>query len=245
MRKYLVLVPIAALVLVANSASAAVPTTGSGLIYACRLSTGAVQVIDYQAGKRCPRGWTMFSWNRQGPVGLTGPAGPKGATGTQGAAGVAGPAGPAGTKGDTGATGAQGLAGAGGPAGPVGPTGPKGDTGPAGDSNLYTVTGAVAGLSVSDWEGGDNIGSWRLAASASCRPGDLPITGKAVPTGDDPREWSARGTAEYVTGKGFRDDNKDSVTIDSGYFARLIVLANPPSQAPQMTLQAVVVCLDV
>ncbi|MEY4605243.1 MAG: hypothetical protein RLY45_3 [Actinomycetota bacterium] len=54
---------------------AAIPDSGSGVISACMLNrTGAIRVIDYQAGARCTGRETLISWNAQGPSGPAGGA---------------------------------------------------------------------------------------------------------------------------------------------------------------------------
>jgi len=87
-----------------GAAIAAIPSTSTKLLNACvNKSTGAVRVIDYQAGKRCvTRTERSVAW---GARGATGPAGAAGAPGASGAAGAAGAPGAPGPKGDTGAAG--------------------------------------------------------------------------------------------------------------------------------------------
>ena len=112
------------MVLAGGVAVAAIPATGTGQITGCRtITTGALRVIDYQAGKRCTTKERYLTWNVKGvagPRGLTGATGPRGLTGAVGA------------KGATGVTGPQGLPGATGPQGPAGPTGATGASGPQG-----------------------------------------------------------------------------------------------------------------
>ena len=96
----------ASVVLAGGVAVAAIPSTSTGLISGCRnVRTGALRVIDYQAGKRCtPTTERPLTWNAKGvagPRGLQGIAGPVGAKGATGATGSTGP---------TGATGPQGSA---------------------------------------------------------------------------------------------------------------------------------------
>jgi hypothetical protein len=81
-----------------GAAIAAIPSTSTKLINACvNKSTGAVRVIDYQAGKRCvSKTERSVSWAARGATGPAGPAGAPGAAGTPGAPGQ---------KGDTGAPG--------------------------------------------------------------------------------------------------------------------------------------------
>jgi hypothetical protein len=105
-------------------ATAAIPSSSSGLIYGCYqkpgllANQGAVRVIDNDKGELCRANETAFQWNERGAQGATGPAG---ATGPTGATGPAGPEGAAG------------------PAGPQGATGPQGPAGPAG-GKVYFAT---------------------------------------------------------------------------------------------------------
>lgn len=121
---------------------AAIPDSVSGVITACLTSrTGAIRIIDYQAGRRCAAGEVLLSWNQKGQVGAPGATGAQGApgpVGPQGASGSAGPQGPVGPSGQTGPagpigpSGSAGIAGPSGPAGPVGPQGPPGQDGAPG-----------------------------------------------------------------------------------------------------------------
>jgi hypothetical protein len=157
---------------------AAIPDSRTGVISACmKRTTGAIRLIDQQAGKRCVTGETLITWNEKGipgargpvgltgPTGATGPTGPQGQSGEQGATGAEGPQGPKGDAGATGPVGAtgpagptgpqgpqgsKGDAGAAGPVGPTGPAGPKGDTGPQG------LPGASGGPTVGLYDGNNN-----------------------------------------------------------------------------------------
>ena len=127
----------ASVVLAGGVAVAAIPSTSTGLISGCRtITTGALRVIDYQAGKRCTTKERTLTWNVRGPQGLrglTGAVGAKGAIGSTGPVGMVGPTGTtglAGTPGLPGTPGLTGLTGDIGPAGPVGPAGPQGVAGP-------------------------------------------------------------------------------------------------------------------
>lgn len=92
----------------AGVAVASIPSA-NGVIHGCRSTlTGAVRVIDTDAGQKCQAfGEKQLDWNQQGPQGVPGPAGPvgpvgpAGATGPAGPAGATGPAGPAGPPGST------------------------------------------------------------------------------------------------------------------------------------------------
>lgn len=74
-------------------ALAAIPGAG-GVITGCYdTKSGALRVIDAQAGKACSKSETQLTWNQvgpQGPKGDTGVQGPKGDTGAQGPAGPKG-----------------------------------------------------------------------------------------------------------------------------------------------------------
>ena len=63
---------------------ASIPNSNTGIISACLKASGAVQIIDTQAGKKCQAGETLLSWNQVGPVGAPGPAGPEGPAGPAG-----------------------------------------------------------------------------------------------------------------------------------------------------------------
>jgi hypothetical protein len=95
---------------------AAIPSA-DGVIHSCYNATanpsGALRVIDAEAGAKCAKNEKALDFNRTGPPGPQGPAGPQGPEGTPGPAGADGPAGPIG------------------PAGPTGPAGPAGTPGPS------------------------------------------------------------------------------------------------------------------
>ena len=65
-------------------AFASIPNSVTGIISACLKSSGAVQIIDTQAGKVCNSGEKLLSWNQVGPVGEPGPEGPAGPVGPEG-----------------------------------------------------------------------------------------------------------------------------------------------------------------
>ena len=80
----------------ASLASAAIPSSGSGQITACRnLRTGALRVIDVQARARCAKGERALAWNARGAKGAPGSVGAAGASGQIGPQGPQGPPGPA------------------------------------------------------------------------------------------------------------------------------------------------------
>jgi hypothetical protein len=126
---------------------AAIPASNTGAITACASSTGALRVIDYQAGRRCTRAERTISWSKgyRYRSGWT-------STGTYAVLDVVTYGGssyvakvpsrskvPTNTtywgllaaKGTTGATGATGAT------GPQGPAGAAGATGPAGPVSVY------------------------------------------------------------------------------------------------------------
>ncbi len=66
----------------------------AGVIHGCRhRQTGALRVINSDAGQRCSRQERALSWNQTGPSGAQGPAGPQGPPGPQGPAGPPGASG--------------------------------------------------------------------------------------------------------------------------------------------------------
>jgi hypothetical protein len=87
---------------------AAIPGS-DGVIHSCYNATsnpsGALRVIDAEAGAKCAKNEKPLAFNQ------TGPKGDKGDPGPQGPQGVQGPQGEQGPKGDTGATGPAGPAG--------------------------------------------------------------------------------------------------------------------------------------
>ncbi|HVL97470.1 MAG TPA: hypothetical protein VM266_16565 [Solirubrobacteraceae bacterium] len=130
----------------AGTAIAAAGIPGAdGRIHACYSTTsGAVRLIDREAGATCAGGEQLIFWNQTGPAGPTGPrglTGPAGPTGPRGADGAAGPAGPTGPRGLTGPAGPTGPRGADGTDGDAGPTGPRGLTGPAGPTGAQGPAG--------------------------------------------------------------------------------------------------------
>lgn len=113
-------------------APAAIPDAG-GRIQGCYLpSTGALRVIDFEAGQRCYPSERFLSWSQTGPRGEAGPVGPVGPAGPEGAVGPEGPSGPPGETGDVGPPGPPGEVGPPGAPGEVGPPGPPGEPGPPG-----------------------------------------------------------------------------------------------------------------
>ena len=116
-----------ALTLAAGLAYAAIPS-GNGVIHGCYSTTngnssGALRVIDTDAGQLCVKNEQALDFKQ------TGPQGPQGAQGERGLQGEPGP------TGATGATGATGSA---------GPVGPQGEQGPAGAGGLPNVYYAAA-----------------------------------------------------------------------------------------------------
>lgn len=114
--------PLVAAAILVSTATAlgAIPDDSAGVISGCyKTSSGAIRVIDAQAGETCAKSEVALTWNQVGPQG---PTGAQGVPGPQGPGGPAGPAGPAG------------------PQGPTGPTGPQGPAGPAGAVDVTPVT---------------------------------------------------------------------------------------------------------
>jgi hypothetical protein len=101
-----------ALVVAASGAAYAAIPSADGVIHGCYNATsnpsGALRVIDAEAGAKCAKNEKPLDFNQRGPKGDTGPQGPQG---------IQGPQGEQGPKGDTGATGATGATGPAGPAG--------------------------------------------------------------------------------------------------------------------------------
>jgi hypothetical protein len=78
-------------------ALAAIPNSSTGVITGCySQTTGALRVIDAQAGANCIIGERQLTWNQTGPQGPQGAQGLQGAPGPQGLQGPQGPAGPSG-----------------------------------------------------------------------------------------------------------------------------------------------------
>lgn len=129
----------ALLVGVTGTVAAASVPAADGVINGCRsIHTGALRVIDDEAGEQCRPSERPLQWNQEGPQGPAGPAGPQGPEGPQGPAGPPGPGGPAGTDGADGQDGEQG------PPGPATPPRYKlaaeaGRTGILSDNAYHTV----------------------------------------------------------------------------------------------------------
>jgi len=87
-------ITVMAVVLVLSSGmivSASIPDSGTGLVSACMAkSTGAVRLIDAQAGEACKKGEALVTWNQTGPKGEQGDRGPQGLQGPKGEPGPAG-----------------------------------------------------------------------------------------------------------------------------------------------------------
>jgi hypothetical protein len=73
---------------------AAIPATNGTITGCINPTTGAIRVIDAQAGQRCSSFERSVTWNQQGQPGATGATGPIGPQGPAGPAGPQGPAGP-------------------------------------------------------------------------------------------------------------------------------------------------------
>src|SRR4051794_15969527 len=121
----------------------AIPSAGSGTIFACSSTkTGDLRIVD--KNERCGTKETRLSWNKEGA---------KGDTGAAGAIGPAGARGPAGPLGPKGATGAVGPAGAKGDTGAAGTNGTKGDRGDAGTNGTNGVNGAKGEIGIAGING--------------------------------------------------------------------------------------------
>ena len=181
---------VAAVLLLSGVAVAAIPSA-DGTINACRETrTGAIILIDKEAGKTCPSGWVALSWNQRGPTGPQGPAGP------------AGPVGPPGPAGNDGAPGPQGPPG---PAGPTGPAGPQGPPGPAQTlETVYDVGPDSPSASAIDCPSGFRAtggGYFLRKLMPSAGPGTEQITSKPRGPQLNPTGWevsvSASGDTTY------------------------------------------------
>lgn len=67
----------------ASIAYAAIPAA-NGVISGCVDKTGALKLIDAEAGVTCGGGKQLVAWNKQGPAGPQGPQGPQGPAGPPG-----------------------------------------------------------------------------------------------------------------------------------------------------------------
>lgn len=75
------LVGVTTLAAAATLAYAAIPDA-SGVIHGCyNTRTGALRVVDSEAGQACLPSETSLNWNQQGPQGLPGTQGPPGSSG--------------------------------------------------------------------------------------------------------------------------------------------------------------------
>jgi len=105
-------------------ASGSIPSSDTGVIYACYDSGGNVKLIDNAVTLTCPKGYKgPISWGQTGQQGIPGPAGPTGPQGETGATGASGP---------------QGEPGPAGPQGEPGPAGPQGEPGLPGGASLVS-----------------------------------------------------------------------------------------------------------
>jgi hypothetical protein len=76
LRKPLIVVAALLVVLVAAVAAAASIPDAQGVIHACRdRKSGALRVIDTEAGQSCSSREAALTWNQTGPAGPAGPAG--------------------------------------------------------------------------------------------------------------------------------------------------------------------------
>ena len=82
---------------------AAIPDGTTGVITGCyRMSTGALRVVDAEAGATCGNSEMTVHWNQKGPQGPRGEQGPEGPPGHDGLQGEQGPVGPQGPQGEEG-----------------------------------------------------------------------------------------------------------------------------------------------
>ena len=168
----------ASVVIVGGVAAATIPATGTELITGCRtIKTGALRVIDNQAGKRCTTKERTLTWNARGPQGLRGLTG---AVGAEGAIGSTGPVGIVGQAGTTGLAGAPGLAGT---AGLVGATGLTGDIGPAGPVGTTGLTGAPGPAGMVGQAGTTGLAGAPGLAGTAGLVGATGLTGDIGPAG--------------------------------------------------------------
>jgi hypothetical protein len=176
-RSWLAILTTAIVVTGGALAFGAIPSSGTKVYTGCyNTSTGALRVIDKQAGATCTASENEIQWNQTGPTGAkgaTGPAGPKGATGPAGAKGATGPAGPAGPKGATGPAG---------PKGPTGPAGPKGATGPAGPAGLRGPTGPIGPRGTDGISGGGAAPDGGTTTVTNCAETTVASRSLTVPT---------------------------------------------------------------
>ena len=215
----------------AGMAVAAVPDSVTGAITACyRPSTGAMRIIDAQAGKKCASGEAALTWNKQGergpkgdpclssdplcvgPKGDRGATGETGATGTTGATGAdgpTGPQGPAGAKGDTGDKGDRGDAGDAGGAGGAGDVGPTGPTGADGPTGPQGPAGTVPGL-------GTDTGTAAAGGGLDCAIGEVILTAGVVAVGI-PARGQLLAISEYQSLFSLLGTRYDE-TVDSMHF---------------------------
>ncbi len=179
-------------------ALAAIPSTVTGSITGCvNRTSGAVRIIDFQAGKRCTSRETTLSWSKglhyrgawssgtsysvldvvtyQGSsyVAKSASLGKQPAA-TPGAWSLLAARGTTGATGARGAAGAQGLPGvdgADGAQGPEGPAGPQGDPGPQGPAGVLgrVVITASADLGTNSF----------TVLDPQCPDGTVPIAGGA------------------------------------------------------------------
>jgi len=82
----LAVIGLLAALLGAGIATGAIPGV-DGKINACYGTDGSLRVIDKEAGKTCPKGWTQLVWNQQGPAGSPGQDGMDGQDGAPGTRG--------------------------------------------------------------------------------------------------------------------------------------------------------------
>lgn len=114
------------LITITGLAWAGVPAA-NGVVTGCYDGkSGALRIIDAEAGQTCSSREKQITWNQTGPVGPQGPVGRPGPTGVPGQPGLQGPQGEAGPQGPQGVPGPTGVPGIPGPQGLQGAPGISG-----------------------------------------------------------------------------------------------------------------------
>lgn len=182
----------AAVVVGGGMALASIPSTTTGDITGCvNNTTGAVRIVDAQAGHHCATGETTLNWSKgytyRGAwssattysvldVVTSGGSSYLARAASHGKSPAANP-GYWGVLAARGATGAQGATGAHGPAGPQGATGAQGPAGPQGAAGPQGPSG-VSGYNVVTEYFTVNTGT-QMLADVQCPAGQVPVGGGA------------------------------------------------------------------
>lgn len=147
------LLAVAVAALVAGGGTYALAASGTTVINVCVKKQGG----ELYRAKKCSKGDTELSWNREGPRGATGRAGQSGPPGATGQNGATGPAGAAGSQGPTG------------PAGPAGTPGTDGTDGTSAPQPTVTpITFVSAGAAESSPATLATFGP--ITVTEECRP---------------------------------------------------------------------------